>query len=59
MKDWSSMLEEKLTLRLSEEEKDSLVRDRPRTEGMVLTEEPAQSGIWAHGLALCEEPSDV
>ncbi|KAK3989567.1 WD40-repeat-containing domain protein [Cladorrhinum sp. PSN332] len=55
-----SMLDEKLRLRLSEEEKDALVRDRPRTAG----EGSSQSGASTAGTgftdsALCEEPADV
>ncbi|KAK4228334.1 WD40-repeat-containing domain protein [Podospora fimiseda] len=55
-----SMLDEKLRLRLSEDEKDALVRDRPRTAG----EESSQSGSSTVGTGytdsgLCEEPAKV
>ncbi|KAK1754601.1 hypothetical protein QBC47DRAFT_222157 [Echria macrotheca] len=47
-----SMLDEKLRLRLSEEEKDSLVRDRPRTAGEG-SSDSSTSG------ALCAEPESI
>ncbi|KAK4162203.1 WD40-repeat-containing domain protein [Cladorrhinum sp. PSN259] len=55
-----TMLDEKLKLRLSEEEKDSFLRDRPRTGG----EGSSQSGASTIGTgftdsALCDEPVDV
>lgn len=53
-----SMLDEKLRLRLSEEEKDALVRDRPRTAGEGSSSASATSGTL-DGSPLCEEPSSA
>ncbi|KAK3387621.1 quinon protein alcohol dehydrogenase-like superfamily [Podospora didyma] len=47
-----TMLDEKLRLRLSEEEKDALIRERPRTAGEGSTS-GSNSGV------LCEEPSSL
>ncbi|KAK3344143.1 WD40-repeat-containing domain protein [Lasiosphaeria hispida] len=47
-----SMLDEKLRLRLSEEEKDSLIRERPRTAG-------EGSSSSANSEAVCEEPESI
>lgn len=47
-----SMLDEKLRLRLSEEEKESLIRERPRTAG-------EGSSVSSTSPALCTEPESI
>ncbi|KAK0674750.1 WD40-repeat-containing domain protein [Cercophora samala] len=54
-----SMLDEKLRLRLSEEEKDSLVRDRPRTSGEGSSTSEASTGGTFTDAVLCEEPGSA
>jgi len=59
-----TMLDEKLRLRLSEEEKDALIRDRPRTAGEGSTSCTASStgastSTTLDGGPLCEEPSSA
>ncbi|KAM7217717.1 Quinonprotein alcohol dehydrogenase-like superfamily [Rhypophila decipiens] len=51
-----SMLDEKLRLRLSEEEKDALIKDRPRTAGEGSSSSAGTAGTLDGG-PLCEEPS--
>ncbi|KAM7208481.1 WD40-repeat-containing domain protein [Naviculisporaceae sp. PSN 640] len=53
-----SMLDEKLRLRLSEEEKDALIKERPRTAGEGSSSASATSGSLDCG-PLCEEPSSA
>ncbi|KAK4039141.1 hypothetical protein C8A01DRAFT_36903 [Parachaetomium inaequale] len=53
-----SMLDEKLRLRLSEEEKDALVRERPRTAGEG-SSSSSGSGASLGGGTVCEEPESV
>ncbi|KAK3315367.1 hypothetical protein B0H66DRAFT_343061 [Apodospora peruviana] len=53
------MLDEKLRLRLSEEEKDALIRDRPRTAGegsSSRTSSSTSTSVRLDGGPLCEEP---
>jgi hypothetical protein len=60
------MLDEKLRLRLSEEEKDALVRERPRTAGEGSSSAAGSSsgagstsGASLEGAVVCEEPEEV
>lgn len=55
-----TMLDEKLRLRLSEEEKDAFVRDRPSTAGEGSSTSGASTvGTGFTDSVLCEEPGDV
>ncbi|KAK4098253.1 WD40 repeat-like protein [Parathielavia hyrcaniae] len=54
-----SMLDEKLRLRLSEEEKDALVKDRPKTDVESNSRSGSTSGVSLEGTVVCEEPEEV